>query len=190
MTLFALEQALSDFYTEGGFWVGVLGLVLGAIALRYTLVQIWNAEAAAVAAKNAAERMRAENQSAYGKFIGGFATRLLSSLEAAVEKQNWELAQVRARDLAELLASLPARTGILSELTNELRVFGQKFAVSAPFKGPTASKWKKLVLALHATLDSLNAPFGESTDGNAVSGTNGNSAPGNRTEPAEENTGR
>lgn len=158
MELFALSPDASDFYTLWGFVVGVVSLVVGVGAFGFAIVQIREARDAARASRTAAEAARdaarqtlAESKEAYGKFIGGVATRLLSSLEEAVESQDWRLARVRTRDLAELLESLQSSLSAASALATELRVFGEKFAGATEDSAPKFSqpKWNVLVRTLH-----------------------------------------
>ena len=58
MCLFALDPLWNDISTAGGFLVSVVSLMLGIIAFRYTLIQVWEARAAAELSQTAAEAAR------------------------------------------------------------------------------------------------------------------------------------
>ncbi len=105
MILLALSPETSDFLTVWGFVVGVLGLLVGVVGFGYTIYQVWKVKAAAEAAKEAAEKTLAESREAYEKFVGAFASRLLSDLEDAVNSKDWALATIRAKDVAELVST-------------------------------------------------------------------------------------
>lgn len=196
MYLFALSQDASDFYTVGGFVVGVISFVLGAIALGYTLRQIREAreaaeasQSAAEAAKAAAEKTLAESKGAYGKFVGSFASRILADLKKAVDDQDWKLASVRADDLAEFVASVPHEIPAAGEVAALLRAFGRKFATGDSQSKPKfyTGKWNELILKLHAHLDRVNAPFGGES-GKADPATGRTEATGDRTLAAPEDS--
>ena len=169
MTLLALTELWNEIYAAGGFFVGVVSLLLGAVAFYYTLRQVREARdaanasrSAADAARAAAERTLAESKVAHGKFIGVLASRMLSALKAAVNDRNWSLAAVRADDLAEFIASAANEGSDGHDLARQLRAFGQKFAAGSAGSTPKyyPGKWNELVLELHAYLDRVNAPFG------------------------------
>ncbi|MBN9120435.1 MAG: hypothetical protein J0I06_14975 [Planctomycetes bacterium] len=169
MILFALDPWWNDFYAAGGFWIGLVGGIVGIAGLWYAILQVWKVEAAATAAKQAAEETLAKSKNAYGKFVGSFARRLLSSLESAVSEKDWKLAVLRANDLAELIASVSEAIPDAADLAYQLRVFGQKFAAGTPKTEPKYrnEKWNALVLELHARLDNVNAPFRNNSHGQA-----------------------
>ena len=171
MCLFALDPLWNDISTAGGFLVSVVSLVLGIIAFRYTLIQVWEARAAAElsqtaaeAARDAANKTLAESKVGHERFIATLASRLLSELQRAMAEKDWKLAEVRCNDLAELLGSLGAAT---AELALELRHYAQWFTQAA--RGGRAklgrTKWDKLIAELHAVRDKLNAPLREQSDG-------------------------
>lgn len=172
MSLFALSPEWSDFYAIGGFVVGVVGLVIGVGGFWIAIWQIRKTKHAVEAAQEAASRMMEENKKAYQRFVGSYASLLLSELQNAVNGNDWKLASMRSLDLGGLLASLPS-TGSLTEddaigsSVADLRDFGQKFSELTTKQKPKypVNKWKRLVQALHARLDILRAPFGGIRDG-------------------------
>jgi hypothetical protein len=125
MILFALDPWWNDFYTAGGFWIGLVSGIVGIAGLWYAIVQVWKVQAAATAAQQAAEETLAKSKSAYGKFVGAFARRILSSLEAAVSQKDWKLAALRATDLAELIGSASESITGAADLAHRLRSFCQ-----------------------------------------------------------------
>ncbi len=174
MVLLALDPWWNDFYAVGGFLVGVVSLVLGIIAFRYTLIQVWQARAAAELSQTAAEAARdaanktwAESKVGHERFIATLASRLLSELQRAMAEKEWILAKVRCNDLAELLASLSAAHASATELAQELRQYAQRFEQAAGGAQVKFGrrKWDKLIGKLHAVRDKLSAPFREKSDG-------------------------
>jgi hypothetical protein len=182
MVLLALAPETSDLLTIWGFIVGVVSLVLGVIAFVIAIVQLKQARDAALASKDAAEAARdaaqetlAESKEAYERFVGAFASRLLSELDRSVSEREWSLAKLRSDDLSELLATLPstrneeydAGTG---EAVKSLRAFASTFARMGVSKAkelskPNVKKWELLVLLLHTRLDHLRRPFREKPNG-------------------------
>ncbi|MBA4067359.1 MAG: hypothetical protein C0501_27345 [Isosphaera sp.] len=133
MPLFALDPAWNDFYTVGGFFVGLVGFGV-------TLWQLRKTKYAAEAAAQASRDTLAENKESYERFVGAFASRLLSELQHAVNESDWKIAKVRAHDLAELLGTLPttgaaALDGATRTAGDNLREFAQTFAESTPPRG-------------------------------------------------------
>jgi hypothetical protein len=168
MTLFALSPEASDALTVWGFAVGVIGLIVGVAGFWIAIVQIRQtrkvAEAgqkAAEAAREASEKTLSESKDAYERFVGAFASRLLSELQRAVNSKDWRFAEIRAQDLAELLATLPDIEEPVSRIVLELRVFGQKFASRATEGEPrfALTKWNGLLNELNTCLDRIRAPF-------------------------------
>lgn len=171
MPLFALDPLWNDIYTAGGFWVGVVGLILGFIGYKIAIAQLRQTKQAADAAREAAERTLAENKEAFERFVAAYAGRLLSELRGAVNRLEWGLAELRAHDLADLLATLPTTPGIqhdagLTEGVRTLRAFAQRFAQKATQTPPTnfrvdvlRREWEPLLLLFHQRLDRLKAPF-------------------------------
>jgi hypothetical protein len=173
----------NDVYTAGGFWVGVVSLVVGFIAFIIAIIQLRQARDAALASQTAAEAARdaaqktlRESKDAFERFVAAHAGRILSELESAVGEANWEIAVLRARDMAEIIATLPAassptRDDKIAEAVNELREFGHTFTEFAEKEAkrlqPKVAKeqWQPLLERLHTRLDQLRAPFRETHDG-------------------------
>ncbi|VTR95914.1 unnamed protein product [Gemmata massiliana] len=183
MYLFALAPETSDFLTVWGFIVGVVGLVVGVAGFWIAIVQIREArkearkgKEAAEAARDAANKTLTESKEAFERFVAAHAGRLLSELQAVVTDSDWKLAELRARDLAEILATLPstgsaATDGNMMELVSRLREFGHTFSEMTGKKTAKLppkllrDKWIPLLLLLHARLDQLRAPFREMSHG-------------------------
>jgi hypothetical protein len=169
--IFALDPGWSDFYTIAGFLLTLMGFVVGVIGFVVAIWQIYKTKRAAEAALDAANRTLSENKEAYERFVGAYATRLLSELQNAVNDKSWKLANIRCHDLAELVATLPPSGGKIrdegvAELVMILRDFGQLFAVFASIEKPklardSMKKWNELLQGLHQCLDQLRAPFRE-----------------------------
>lgn len=169
MPLFALDPASADFYTAWGFWVGVVGTVVGVVGFGVTIWQLVITRRAVEAAKLAAEETLAENKEAFERFVAGYAGRLLSELTAAVVRKDFRLAEVRANDLADLLASLPASgptDAADARAVRGLREFALLFAEKAarpstPGLGrdDLRERWNPLLLQLHDRLGRLRHPF-------------------------------
>jgi hypothetical protein len=200
MYLFALAPWWNDFYTAGGFYIGVLGCVVGVAGFWIALVQIKKTQRAALAARDAANKTLAETKEAYERFVAAFASRLLAELQNAANAKQWQLAHIRSHDLAELLATLPG-TGHEStdaaniESVRSLREFGQRFAeattsnkVLFPAK-LVNERWKPLLQLLHARLDRLRAPFREQRDDQVSAHNPTDQVPGNRHQPDQQNQG-
>lgn len=174
MSLFALDPLWNDIYTAGGFWIGVLGTFVGVAGFWIAIKQIREtrkaAEAgklAAEAAQEAAETALTESKESYKRFVGAFASRLLSELRTAVVDEDWKIATVRCHDLAEMLGTIATSSSEVGELIRELRDFGKKFTRRASGEKPKFSqpKWDRLVNGLHELLDQLNTPFRERPHG-------------------------
>jgi hypothetical protein len=192
MTLFALDPWWNDFYAIGGFFVGVIGFAFTIWQLRKTMY-------AAAAAREAAEKTLAESKDVYERFVGAYASRMMSELQSAVIAKDWKLANIRCQDLAELLASLPASGDtVTEESTTEavktLRDFAQAFAekMTTKDKASLASsalkKWKALLHTLHTRLDQLRGPFREKSYGQVRADNPTGEVQGDRSEPHRENT--
>src|SRR4051794_3034814 len=152
MHLFALDSGWSDFYTVAGFYVGVVGLVIGVVGFAVTIWQIRQAKTAADAAKDAANRTLTESKDSFERFVAAFASRLLSELQRAEDSKDWQLANLRTHDLAELLGTIDVVEFDATVLVARLREFEQKFADRKAERNPKFSqvKWDKLVNDLHA----------------------------------------
>ncbi|HEY1187486.1 MAG TPA: hypothetical protein VGE74_07495 [Gemmata sp.] len=208
MRLFALSQDASDFYTAGGFWVGVVGTVVGVIAFLISIWQIRKAleearksKAAAEAARIAAEETFAETKDSYERFVADHAGRMLTELRSAVSNSDWKVAALRARDLADMFATLPA-TGIttadatMQESIASLREFDHTFTELADKEAGKLSakvlngQWKPLLRNLNIKLDELRAPLRRKRHGPNDSGGSTGEGPGNRQSLAEQNQSR
>src|SRR5438874_3538478 len=107
MILFALSPEWNDFWQVGGFVVGVIGFVV-------TIWQIRKTKHAFEAAEEAARITYRESKKSYERFVGDYASLLLSELQNAVNAKDWKFAGIRAIDLGGLLALLPS-TGSSTE---------------------------------------------------------------------------
>jgi hypothetical protein len=176
MILFALDPWWNDFYAAGGFWLGVAGGIVGLLGLAYTIYQVQKTKTAAEAARDAAKTTVAESKEAFERFVAAHAGRILSELEAAVGAAHWEVATLRARDMAEIIATLPATNNPtedakIADAVNQLREFGHTFTEFAEKEAtrlqPKVAKeqWQPLLQTLHTRLDQLRAPFRETHDG-------------------------
>lgn len=163
MVVFALDPGWNDFFTVGGFVVGVVGFVVGVVGFIVTIYQVWQAKSAARAAKAASERTLAESRASFARFVGEDASRLLSELRGAVNSKDWKHAAVRANDLADLLGTLHDDRSTTREAIASLREFGQKFTgfpAGESQKYPK-TKWNELLADTQARLDQLRSPFRE-----------------------------
>ena len=100
MILFALSPEASDTLTVWGFVVGVIGCFVGLVGFGYTIYQVRKVKAAAEAAEEAAKKTLTESKTAYARFVGTYASRLLSELQRAANAKDWKLAEVRALDFS------------------------------------------------------------------------------------------
>jgi hypothetical protein len=203
MVLFAFNEWWNDFFAAGGFWVGVFGTVLGLVGFAIAIYQIvlakratMEAKTAAEAARDAAEKTFAENKEAYERFVGAFASRLLSELNRAVHGKDWKLANLRCDDLAELLATLPSSENreqdeAVTESVRSLREFAQTYArmvtsKAAELSRPNVKKWEPLLQLLHNQLDYLRRPFRENSDGQVGSDDSAGKVSDDNPEPSGE----
>ena len=102
MILFALSPEWNDFYAIAGFYVGILGLVIGVGGFWIAIWQIRKTKRAVEAAQEAASSMMEENKKAYQRFVGSYASLLLSELQKAVNANDWRMASMRSLDLGGL----------------------------------------------------------------------------------------
>jgi hypothetical protein len=185
MPLFALSPDASDFFTLWGFVVGVVSLVVGAVAFGFAIVQIREARDAARASRTAAEAARdaaqqtlAESEASYVRFAVALANRLLSEFQAALREKVWAVARMRATDLAELLASLPAGAvgeSAVAACTTELRATATDCARLEAKSNPrvpkdTTTRWAEVVRLTYAILDRLHKPFRKVQHGGTADG--------------------
>jgi hypothetical protein len=167
-----------------------------------TIWQLVITRRAAEAAKTAAEETLSENKEAFERFVGAFAGRLLTELSAAVVRWDYRMAEVRAGDLADLLASLPT-SGTApadtadAESVQTLREFAQRFGEKAAETPPTElrggdfrKRWKPLLLQLHGRLDRLRRPFRGPADDPHGTHPPGAPVPGAGPRPVGEDPGR
>src|SRR4051794_19563597 len=110
MFLFALEPVWLDYLCAVG------GLIVGIVGFGFTIWQLRRTMHAAEAAQKAAKETLEESKEAYARFVGAFASRLVSELQHGVNSEDWKLGELRAQDLAELLATLPHTRGATGEL--------------------------------------------------------------------------
>lgn len=193
MQLFALDSAWSDFYTIAGFIFSILGLIVGVVGFGIAIYQIIKTKRAAEAAQEAARKTLAESKDSYERFVGAYASRLLSELQNAVNAKDWKLASIRCQDVAELMATLPfsgheASDEMIIELVAGLRDFSQTFTDNIPDKKSQLArgilkKWRDLVNSLHSRLDQLRAPFRENTYGKVCPNDTPESVPKDRSGP-------
>jgi hypothetical protein len=163
MPLFALDPWWNDFYTIGGFIAGIIGAVVSIGGFWIAIGQIRKTMHAAQAAQAAANKTLIESKKSYARFVGSFASRLMSELQRAVNTKEWKIADLRAHDLAEVLGTLTPSSSVVASIVRRLRAFGQEFAdiVSGEKSSVGRTKWKELLTELHARLDTLRAPFGD-----------------------------
>lgn len=202
MPLLALDPLWNDIYAAGGFWIGLISFIVGVIAFIIAIVQLKEARNAALASKEAAEAARdaaratlAESKEAFERFVAAHAGRLLSEVQTAVKEVNWEMAELRARDLAEIISTLPTTgnsemDGKMAEAVKQLREFGHTFADLGEKKAkrlpPAVAKtqWKPLLDVLNTRLDQLRAPFRELSHGEDRTDDPAGKAVDDRSEPA------
>lgn len=154
MTVFALDPFWNDFFTVGGFFVGVLGF-------WYTIQQVRKTTAAAVAAERAAEETLVELRTAFRRFIGGLAGRYLAEARTAVDGESWVLASTRSNDLADMMGQMPEQSVRSAEVANRLRMYAQRFAARSrdPKKRLDLAKWQSLLRGTQELLDEFQSPF-------------------------------
>ncbi len=169
MVLFALDPWWNDFFAVSGFVVGVLGLIIGVGGFWIALVQIRRTRDAVEAARIASAHVLANSRNSYERFVGDYGSRLLSEMKSAINRSNWEHAEMRSNDLADLLGTVASSNGRVESIS-ELREFGQAFSKRTNGKPKfSQAKWNTLLLQLHAQLDVLRTPFKEiSYDGNTI----------------------
>ena len=164
MPVFALDPVWSDFYAAGGFWLGVVGFVVGTIGLSVTIWQVRETKRAAIAAKDAAEQTLLESRTQFRRFLASSAHRYLAEARRAVDDGSWEMAAMRANDMADLLGQMPSTEKAVQRLTDDLRKFAQIFASKS--KNPAGdvcefqpAKWASLLIKVQKVLDRVQAPF-------------------------------
>ena len=92
MTLFALDPWWNDFYTIGGFIAGIIGALVSVGGFWIAIGQIRKTMHAAQAAQDAANKTLEESKKSYARFVGSFASRLMSELQRAVNTKEWMIA--------------------------------------------------------------------------------------------------
>lgn len=203
MLLSAIDPWWNDLYAAGGFWIGAISLVVGVVGFIFAIVQIRlaktatnEAKTAAVAAKEAAEKTLRESKDAFERFVAAHAGRMLSELQTAVTGADWKVAELRSRDMADIISTLPTTSSTatddkITEAVEQLRAFGHTFAELAEKKAkrlaPKVAKdrWRPLLQTLHARLDQLRAPFRENDDGQLSPDDPDRAAPENHPESPE-----
>lgn len=161
MHLFALSQEVSDSLALWGFVVGILGLVIGVLGFGYTIYQVHKVETAALAAERAAAATLIESRKSFRRFLAASAHRILAEVRVSVDGESWQIASLRANDLADLLGQFPELVNEAVGMANRLREFGQVFAAKQrdPAKRHAPRKWDVLLRQLHQFIDRAQAPF-------------------------------
>lgn len=164
MFVLALADFWNELYAAGGFWIGAVSLVVGVLGFWYAIVQVWKTQAAAEAAKRAADETRAESRETFRRYLVMDANRTVSELRILVVSERWETAGYRADDLAEALAQIAQLQDDPTPLAEQIGLFrrtAETFRRRA--KGESAAfhrnQWADRLIALHAFLDEAKAPF-------------------------------
>jgi hypothetical protein len=165
--LLALSESWTDFYAITGFWLAILGLLVGVLGFAYTIYQVRKTQSAVAAAREASLRVLEESRASFERFVAAFAHRLMNDARAAVDTESWQLASTRASDLADLVAQLQlSGNPPVIAVVHRLREFARVFAAKAknPGKRHAPTKWERLLQELSPVLDRLQTPFTAPTE--------------------------
>ena len=99
MTLFAMEPAESDWYTQAGFWLSVAGVAVSTIGLAATYYQVRKARKSADAARDAAKATLRDSQKSFRRYLAAVVQRQLAEVETFVADERWELASIRCEEI-------------------------------------------------------------------------------------------
>jgi len=153
MTIFEMSAGWNGVFAIAGFVVGVAGFAV-------TIWQIVKTRRVAEVAAETARTALNESRLLFDRFVGNYSARLFADLQRAVQSADWKQAEVRAHDLAELLASLSTTEAL--DIVKSLREFAVRFgewAAENRAKLTQKKKWKDVIIGVSGCLDQIRAPF-------------------------------
>ena len=163
MPLFALSPFWNDFFSVSGFAVGVLGVLIGVAGFGYTIYQVRKTQRAVDAAREAATKAIEESRRQFHRYQTALANRLLSEATMRFEHEEWQMAAVRANDLADIIAQLADAAPQLGTAVDELRDRCQRLLAQVDKPNPRVARqnWNALMHRIQREIDRLLAPFSE-----------------------------
>jgi hypothetical protein len=153
---------LSQSWRDALAIVGAVGAAITTLALVVAIWQMWRTATAAKASTEAAVTAYNESRGSYSRHVMTLMARLLSEAELHVENQNWEVAEMRLRDIFDQILQLSGADPPWREFAD--RVDGMRGSFERVRKGEIQfkslrSKWRRLVAELRKTLSGLTGPF-------------------------------
>ncbi len=154
--LYAMEPVDADWYTQVGFWLSVVGILVSSIGLGATYCQVRKARKSADAARDAAELTRTESKASFNRYLAATVHRHLSEVEGFVVAENWLSTVLRCDDMAGLLTLLSEQI-----MTDEYMSFSVLFreTLTKARKQLVMIKWYDLTTRTKRRIHSLTAPF-------------------------------
>lgn len=152
---------------------GILGSGASILGIGYTLYQVREtkrlareAKQASIAAREAAENASSELKSSYYRFALLDARRILAETRQWVLTRKWQIASVRANDLAnqasQLAYSRPSTDDEWIQARDRLRGWASIFQAIPTNRNldRPADDWDQLCAVLHDKIDRECGPFG------------------------------
>lgn len=167
-TLLALSETWGNFIAIAGFVLTLVGFIATLASLFYAIRQIRETKSAAVAAQEAAAQAVAEGRRSFERYAAANAHRLITLAKDHIGRTEWQMAAVRANDLADHVAQLAVADLEWRQHVDDLRTWEAMFVRLArgDLKRFDSGKWIEFSLRLQRKIDSLHAVFPPEEEGN------------------------
>ena len=161
-------------------WIAIAGLAgffLTLIALAVGIYQLRKTTSANRAATEAAVQALHESKERYERYIVAQVQKFFAETRQFVSKEAWELAALRADDVAELVTQFATADSEWDELAGNLRQFATQFRrIRASEIQPKTIqfKWRRFESVLSRKVSLHHGPFqpvrgADNADGNKIS---------------------
>ena len=143
--------------------LGAIGVVLTAIGVLLAWWQMRMTTSANQAATKAALQAMDESRASYYRHVVGQMSRMLSEAIICVNGEQWQLAAVRLRDLADLMTETSGRDDEWMKLALDLHTIEQALTRigrnEIQYTQRLANKWHKLQQTLRTRITADLIPF-------------------------------
>jgi hypothetical protein len=167
MSLLALDPFWNDLYAVAGVVIGLLGLLVGLLGFGYTIYQVRKTKAAAQAAEEAASRVLDESRHSFRRLVAASAHRYLVEARRRVHDEEWQLAALRAEDLADQLSQLHGEDPELGSVVDAVRELAQVMMEKSkvPTRKFAQKRWNELAQVVQRKVDRLQQLFAGAAEG-------------------------
>jgi len=145
------------------FWRDVLAVasaIITVLSLLYAILQIRKTKSAAIAAKEAVEKVHEESQRNFQRYALTNALRFMTEAKVHAESRAWDKAALRLGDLADQAAQLAYFDEEWKQLAVELRRWEDTMKRVGSQKANLAPmKWSAFLLRVQLKVDESHGPF-------------------------------